>query len=80
VRQANGNCSPLKEVINSLFEAKPPEKRQEWISSLESEEFETAEELVAASEVGILNICEIIHSHVIAWEKLKLPLAIKDKI
>jgi hypothetical protein len=47
---------------------------------LESEEFETAEELVAASEVGILNICEIIHSHVIAWEKLKLPLAIKDKI
>jgi hypothetical protein len=43
----------LSDVINSLFDSKPQEKRQEWVSTLESEEFETAEELAAAPETGL---------------------------
>lgn len=41
------------QVIDSLFEAKPEEKRKEWIKVLNDEEFDTIEDLKQASEAGI---------------------------
>jgi hypothetical protein len=46
------NPTKTKDVINFLFEAKPIEKRNEWISFLESEEFESVDDLKSISEDG----------------------------